>query len=171
MTTNELWKPVQGYKYYEVSNLGRIKNTKLNLLKAQRLTKTGYLIVDLKEDGKKRTRYVHRLVAQAFIPNDENLPQVNHKDENKKNNCVENLEWCTAAYNNAYGTHIERVRLTQGRARGKSVVKLDPITRERLAFYESVSAAARDVGVSKQAIDWGLASVKHTAAGFAWEVV
>lgn len=171
MTTNELWKPVEGYLSYEVSNLGRVRNKKLDLVKAQRKTKTGYLIVDLKENGIKRTRYVHRLVAQAFIPNPDELPQINHKDENKQNNCVENLEWCTAAYNNAYGTHVERIRSTKGRDYGKSIARLDPTTRKRLAVYASVSAAARDMGVSKQAIDWGLSSANHTAAGFAWEVV
>lgn len=69
MITNETWKKVKGFNNFEVSDKGRIRNIKLGLIKSQRKTKTGYMIVDLKENGNKYTRYVHRLVAEAFIEN------------------------------------------------------------------------------------------------------
>lgn len=69
MITNETWKKVKGFNNFEVSDKGRIRNIKLGLIKSQRKTKTGYMIVDLKENGNKYTRYVHRLVAEAFIKN------------------------------------------------------------------------------------------------------
>ena len=112
----EIWKPI-GYEGYEVSNLGRVKSYKYDkingkIMKPYKNTK-GYLQIDLQLDGRKRENRVHlavhRLVAIAFIPNPDNLPQVNHKDEDKTNNCVDNLELCTNDYNAHYGTHIERV--------------------------------------------------------------
>ena len=112
----EIWKPI-GYEGYEVSNLGRVKSYKYDkingkIMKPYKNTK-GYLQIDLQLDGRKRENRVHlavhRLVAIAFIPNPDNLPQVNYKDEDKTNNCVDNLEWCTNDYNAHYGTHIERV--------------------------------------------------------------
>lgn len=69
----------------------------------------GYVKFNFSLNNKKYTRYAHRLVAEAFIPNQNNYPQVNHKDENKRNNSIDNLEWCTAKYNNNYGTARERV--------------------------------------------------------------
>ena len=113
----EIWKPIDKYEGYEVSNLGRIKSYKVDkvngiIMKPYKDTK-GYLQIDISLDGRKRNNrvhlLVHRLVATAFIPNINNLPQVNHKDENKENNRVENLEWCTNEYNINYGTHNERV--------------------------------------------------------------
>lgn len=116
----EIWKPIQ-YDGYEISNLGRVKSYKYDkvngkIMKPSRSTK-GYLQLDLRLDGRKSEHRVHlaihRLVAEAFIPNPDNLPQVNHKDENKENNCVDNLEWCTNEYNCRYGTHSERVGAKQ----------------------------------------------------------
>ena len=113
----EIWKPIEKYKGYEISNLGRVKSYKVDkvngkIMKPYKCTK-GYLQIDISLDGRKRQNRVHlavhRLVAIAFLPNPNNLPEVNHKDEDKTNNCVDNLEWCTSMYNNHYGTHIERV--------------------------------------------------------------
>ena len=68
----------------------------------------GYLKVCLSCNGKNKMFFVHRLVAEAFLPNPDNLPQVNHKDEDKSNNRVDNLEWCSQLYNNIYGSRMER---------------------------------------------------------------
>ncbi len=110
---NEIWKPVKGFEcLYEVSNKGNVRSlkwyggNKVKQLK-QAEGKHGYCQVNLC-NGKGNMRYVHRLVAEAFIPNPNNLPCINHKDENPKNNCVENLEWCDQKYNCNYGHHNER---------------------------------------------------------------
>lgn len=108
----EYWKPVVGYEgHYQVSNFGRVKSIKFGKGRILKPTTNlyGYLFVKLCKDGKVKPFTVHRLVAEAFLPNPDNLPQVNHKDENKQNNIVSNLEWCSAQYNNTYDTRIERV--------------------------------------------------------------
>ena len=119
----EVWKDVVGYEgLYQVSNLGRIKSlprlvhfkqdlyrmTKERILKNSVL-KSGYCKVTLCKPGSQKLTLVHRIVAQAFIPNPLNLEYVNHKDENPLNCCVDNLEWCTHTYNLNYGTCRERM--------------------------------------------------------------
>lgn len=120
----EEWKDIKGYEgLYQVSNKGRIKalsktttirsNNNLNGSKITRdekihhcqLQKDGYIRTQLYKDNKRSTVKVHRLVAEAFIPNPKNYPMVNHMDEVKSNNCVENLEWCTSSYNVQYSSH------------------------------------------------------------------
>ena len=119
----EIWKPIVGYEgYYEVSNLGRVRSIdrfvidktgrrqfKKGTLLNYRPDRQGYCIVSLSINRKYKTKCVHTLVADAFIPNPDNLPQVNHKDEVKSNNCVDNLEWCTAKYNANYGNRNKKV--------------------------------------------------------------
>lgn len=117
----EEWRPLKEFDgSYEVSSFGRVRSLDRmiadgrpgvalkRLLRGRIMATTpnnhGYLCVYICKDGKKYCKRVHRLVAEAFIPNPENLPQINHKDENKKNNKVDNLEWCTAEYNMNYGT-------------------------------------------------------------------
>ena len=122
----EIWKSIPGYEgLYEVSNTGRVRSLdryvkvgfgayRLHKGKIINLTlsNSGYYFVDLTYKYKRKHFYVHRLVAEAFIPNPDNLPQVNHKDEDKTNNIAENLEWCDRKYNMNYGTKIERQKKT-----------------------------------------------------------
>ena len=116
MIQKEIWKNISGYKSkYQISNLGNVKSVNYNRTGKEKILKTtqnnkGYLGVILcNGDGKRKYRYVHRLVAEAFIPNPLNLPQVNHKKEFEKwNNKVENLEWVTAKENVNYGTRTQR---------------------------------------------------------------
>ena len=124
--TEEIWRPIEGYEgLYEVSSYGRVKSvdryvkSKSNsyrLIKGKVLsgsiTKYGYVRCNIKVNGVLKGYFVHRLVAEAFIPNPDNLPQVNHKNEVKSDNCVDNLEWCDPKYNMNYGSRQERYRNT-----------------------------------------------------------
>ena len=108
----EEWKDIQGYEgMYQISSHGRVRSFKYNkpkILKPQRHYK-GYLFITLHKNGISKKYKIHRLVAQAFIPNPNNYPQVNHKDEIKHNNNINNLEWCTVAYNNTYHDKAKKI--------------------------------------------------------------
>lgn len=116
----EIWRPIEGYESYQVSNLGRVKNLRGWLMKPFS-NKKGYLLMHLSKNNKSKFMQLHRLVASAFIPNPENLPQVNHKDEDKTNNTVfinldgsvnnakSNLEWCDCSYNMRY-SHAKNIK-------------------------------------------------------------
>ena len=109
----EEWRVVPGYEgLYEVSNIGNVRNVRRNKLLRLQKTNNGYIRVVLSKNGIKTGFQVHRLIAQAFLPNPDNLPQINHKDEDKTNNNVTNLEWCDAKYNNNYGTRKDKARET-----------------------------------------------------------
>ncbi len=127
----EIWKDIPEYEgLYQASNLGNIKvlnrivnsgikNNKTVIRKGKLLKQRinqGYYEVALSKDNKKRFLKVHRLIAITFIPNLNNLPSINHKDENKLNNRVDNLEWCSIKYNCNYGTRNQRISLAN---RGK----------------------------------------------------
>ena len=105
----EIWKEIKGYEgLYEVSNQGNIRSLKTGKLRKPK-NNFGYLRINLCKNNVVKFHMVHRLVAETFIENnDQNLTQVNHKNENKQDNRVENLEWCDAKYNNNYGTKIIR---------------------------------------------------------------
>lgn len=116
----EEWKDIVGYEgRYQVSNLGRVKSLKRKVgvknrstpekILKEHLQKEGYYTVVLYKNGEPRRLSVHRIVAEAFLYNPNNYPVVNHKDENKGNNNVNNLEWCTVIYNMNYGTVGKRI--------------------------------------------------------------
>ena len=109
----EEWRAVPGYEgLYEVSNKGNVRNVRRNTLLRLSKTNNGYIRISLCKNGIKTGLTVHRLVAELFIPNPDNLPEVNHKDEDKTNNRVENLEWCDHKYNMNYGTRNIRAKET-----------------------------------------------------------
>ena len=110
------WKDVKNYEgLYQVSNLGEVRSLnyhKMNITRKMKLFKgkDGYLRINLTDGKKKKSYLVHRLVAEAFIPNPNKYLEINHKDETRDNNMVLNLEWCDRSYNNNYGTKIDRQR-------------------------------------------------------------
>lgn len=160
----EEWKDIKGYEgLYQVSNLGRVKslkrrvdikgnryrNTK-DIIRGQKVSR-GYLVINLAKDGKKHFYSVHRLVAQAFISNPNNYPCINHKDETRTNNTVNNLEWCTAKYNNAYGSHQERVSKALSKVICKPVLLTNLDTGMKLVTL-SAKEGAQLLDVSKTAV-------------------
>lgn len=166
----EIWKDIKDYEgLYQVSNLGRVKslanrsNHKKELILKQHKYK-GYYKVNLCKNGKRKLCSVHRLVAEAFIQNPENLPCVNHKDENKLNNCIENLEWCTHGYNNSYGTRLERVF----KKLSKKVLQYD-LNGNFIKEYSSVSEAAKYVNGSAANICSVISGRYRYAYGSLWK--
>ena len=138
-----MWKQTQINPKYEVSDDGQVRTIATGHIKSQKTDRYGYKVVCLSVNRNKRIyATVHRLVALAFIPNPNGYPQVNHKDENKTNNKVENLEWCDAKYNTNYGTGIERC--AKGRWKPVSVTYPDGKT----VAYPSVTAAAEALGIT-----------------------
>lgn len=150
----EIWKPIDGYNgRYEVSNMGRIKSYAENAQDGKLIygviTKLGYHNIRL-YDGKGgfKTFPVHRLVALAFLPNPFNLSEVNHIDENKRNNRVENLEWCSRDYNVNFGMRNKKtsIALLRNEYTSKKVYSIDG--SGRIDYYDSIGEAERQTGCS-----------------------
>lgn len=161
----EIWKTISNYEEYEISNLGRVKRLSYyknvcnggkqhcneRVLKPQK-RKRGYLAVTLSKHGKIKSFLVHRLVAEAFVPNPNNYPQVNHKDENPTNNEATNLEWCNQYYNSNYGTSKYRIA-----AKLKNGVLSKPVEQYYkngtfITEYPSAIEASRTLGLSVSGI-------------------
>lgn len=185
---SEEWRKIPGINpRYEVSNLGRIRTLAHGTMQRNsygvynvprkervmvpRVSKWGYMIISLRPDvdnpARLQTFSVHRLVAMAFIPNPDNLPHVNHKDECRTNNNVDNLEWCTAQYNMNYGRRIERCA---GKSR-KPVAKYD-LEGNLVATYAGIKEAAKDSTVSWQMISACLTRPNiKTAGGYVYKYI
>ncbi len=164
----EIWKDIDGYEnLYKVSNLGNVMSfwKKHPHLMALKQGRGGYLHIGLRTCNKPRKNFdVHRLVAQAFIPNPNNLPQVNHIDENKTNNRVDNLEWCTAKYNTNYGTSLER----RIKAYSKPVLQFDK-NGNFINEYPSIKDAAKKTGINKSTIGMVCRGKYKYAGGYIWK--
>ena len=159
-----MWKKTKLNPKYEVNESGEVRHIERKQILSQRINRYGYPVVELSVSHSKR-QYptVHRLVAEAFIPNPDGLPCINHKDEDKTNNNADNLEWCTAQYNSTYGTAIER----SASKRRKPVVALRggaPVAR-----YASVTDAANALNIEDGYISAVLHNRQKTAGGFGWE--
>ena len=165
---NVIWKPVVGYEgVYEVSNTGLIRRVLQYNFNYPRVLKPidthGYYKVTLSKNNIKQQRTIHRIVAEAFLPNPDNLEMVNHKDENGHNNNVDNLEWCTRAYNQLYsiGLHPERKQLFADNFKGlsswtkkgvahKNIQKVAIIDDNNniIKTFENASIAGKELGIS-----------------------
>lgn len=157
-----IMKDVVGYEgLYMVREDGEIWSVKRKKFLAQRYDKSGYKRTNLHKDGKMTVLYIHRLVAEAFIPNPEEKPTVNHIDENKENNHWTNLNWMTFAENNKHGTRSARQAATQC----KSVRCVE--TGE---VYESAKAAAAAMNVTSSSLSRA-ARAGGTCCGYHWEYV
>lgn len=154
---------VKRNNYTRVDILGRKTEVEEMLLKLGR-DKDGYYRAGLVEKGKVFNTPVHRLVAQAFLCNEKNLPCVNHKNEIKTDNRVDNLEWCTVSYNNSYGSRLKRVSKKQGK-------KIIGYSEEIKMTFDSAKEASRVLGVSSGNIISCANGKWHTAYGFRWEWV
>lgn len=161
----EIFREIDGFPDYEVSNLGRVcsfKGRYPRILKPVK-SSSGYLQVIMYTDRKRVTKTIHRLVAEAFLPNLDNKPQINHIDENKGNNVVENLEWVTCRGNCNHGTRNKRVT----EARSKAVVQYTP-DGVFMALYPSIKEAERVTGIAKSNICCVCRGKKKTAGGYIW---
>ena len=163
----EIWKPIDGYESYSVSSLGRIKSTKQWHGTSERIlrcgiSKKGYSIVALCNNGKSKSFTVHRLVAKAFIPNPNNYDQINHINENKTDNRMENLEWCDGKYNMNYGTRTAK----QIAKRSKPVMCIESNT-----IFKSSADAARKLNLNQGNIHNCCTGRNKTCGGFHWKFV
>lgn len=148
----EIWKDLEGFSEYEVSNLGKIRRKETLRVRKPVIDKGGYEMYRLKnDDGAFKTVLAHRAVAKAFIPNPENLYTVNHKDENKRNNCVDNLEWMSLVDNMNYGggrkRHGESLKRNKSVYGGKHGMAKRVHCNELNKTYDCIEDAARELGI------------------------
>lgn len=161
----EVFRDIPGYEgLYQVSNLGNVKSLgngdnkkcKERMLKSCK-DKDGYLMVCLSIHSYEKSYRIHRLVALAFLPNPNNYPQINHKDENRSNNNVDNLEWCDQQYNNEYS-----------KVKPVNQYSLDGIY---IATYKSIKEASRTTGIAQAGIVQCCKGRLKTSGGFIWKYV
>ena len=155
-------KDIKGYEgLYAVTSCGKVWSYRNECFLKPKIRPNGYLTVNLWKDGGFKTKRIHRLVAEAYIPNPDNLPQVNHRDENKTNNCLQNLEWCDAKYNNNYGTRNERVSNSN-----KKPIPQFTLDGELIREWPS----ALDVGKEVRTTIWHcLRGEQKSAYGYMWK--
>lgn len=174
ITTMEIYKDIEGFKgLYQISNLGNVKSLGNSQKRKEKVLKPaknnrGYLYVCLCNQEIRKIYKIHRLVAEAFVPNPNNLPEVNHKDENKTNNADSNLEWCDHKYNINYGTHTERSAASRknNKKQSKQVMCL-----ETGVIYPSTSEVEREFGFSRGNISAVCRGKTKTAYKFHWKYV
>jgi len=133
----ETWKDIEGLENYKISNNGKVYSKKRNKILKPNINRGGYYKVDLFKLSKCHRKRIHRLVAEAFIPNPNNLPQINHKDGNRLNNNVNNLEWCTQHWNNIHARDI------LCKNSGIPVIGTHVITGEKI-YFKSTREAQRN---------------------------
>lgn len=174
----EIWKDIENYEdIYQVSNLGNIRNKKTNKILKPAKDHSGYLIVNLSKNNKHKTKTIHRLVAKAFISNNDNKSQVNHKNGIKTDNNVINLEWATASENlkHAYKNKLKKVNKWQKEFianEGKKLSKkINQYNKEGnfIKKWNSIRDIERELGISNVAITHCCKGQTKTSGGYIWK--
>lgn len=175
----EIWRDIDGFEdSYQISSMGRFRSKDryvkvcgggLRLAKGRVLApvkcKNGYLEVQMRRKQKRTVGLLHREVAKAFIPNPDNLPEINHKDEDITNNCVDNLEWCTSKYNANYGSRNARMKANK---KTIPVIQKD-LDGNFIKRWNSLSDASRYFNVDVSSMIRVCKGKQHTCRGFKWE--
>ena len=180
---NEIWKDTYD-KDYKVSNLGRVKSLKRKvyagrnrmrwqyerILSNNKTNGNGYIVVSLNKESKSKNKYVHRLVAEAFLKNPNNYKYINHKDQNTFNNNVNNLEFCTAQYNSTYrDAHIKRgLKHRNNLVNSKKVYQLDE-NENIIKEFPSMAEAKRQLGTNHTSIYACINGKQKHAFGYKWK--
>lgn len=184
----EIWKDIEGYEgLYQISSYGRVKslnyqNRGVERVLVPKCNNSGRLWVELARDKKRKPMLIHRLVGMAFIPNPNNYPQINHIDENPKNNCVDNLEWCTAEYNIQYSLHSPRRHQLNGerkhrgykkktdrvyKKRTQRIVQLD-LSGNVVRVWDNLVSIRHETGWNDWHIEECCKGNRHKAKGYIW---
>lgn len=187
MTEKEIWKSIPGWEgLYVVSNLARVKRLPYTKGKGKHVysetilkpykNNSGYYMVALFTNNKRKNMLLHRAVAMAFIPNPNNLPFVNHKDSNRLNCIVENLEWCNRSYNTKYSYDNNNRRAMMNWRKGASNANAKPIIQlskesKFIKRFGCIMDAERETGILNSSIVSCLKGHQKTAGGYKWEYV
>lgn len=176
----EEWRQIKGYEgLYEISNKGRVRSISRSVpvgssfafrnARIRKLNKkqNGYYGLLLSKNHKNKNFLVHRLVADAFLPNPNDFPQINHKNEDKSDNRVENLEWCTEKYNSNYGTRMDRIRKNNPKLKGKRVLCIDSFGKI-INSYESIQSVKKD-GHNPALVHMCCVGSRHKHHGYIWK--
>lgn len=165
----EEWRDIEDYPNYQVSNLGRVKSLGNDKNRKEKILKGGkniwgYLYVSLWKEGKGKNYTIHKLVAQSFLDNPNNLLEINHIDEDKTNNCVENLEYCDRSYNNNFGTRNKRASASCR----KPILQFSK-EGEFIKKWNSIVEVKKDLGFNQSNISSCCRGRYKTAYGFIWK--
>ena len=163
MSEVETFVKIEGFEKYEVSNLGKVRNIKSGRMLKPHLNHNGYLKHHLYRHDKQKELFLHRILAIAFIDNPGKKPQVNHIDENKLNNDLSNLEWCTGRENLVHGTRTKRV----AEKLSKKVIQLD-LNDNILNVFKSMRQAERETGIDATSISACCNGKRKSAGRFKW---
>lgn len=169
----EIWKDIKGYEgMYQISNLGRVKSFKMKKVEHEYIlkpysTKKGYLRVSLSKHNKYKGPLIHRLVATYFLDNPYNYKEVNHKDENKQNNCVDNLEWCDRKYNVLYGTAKKR----EANTKHKYYIEQYTINNNFIKQWKSLKEIEDNTNYKKNNIQQNCLGNTKSAYGYKWKYI
>jgi hypothetical protein len=178
LNTSEIWKAIKGFEgFYEINSLGQVRNAKNNYLRKPKINRLGYLTIVLCKEGIGKTAFIHRLIAEAFIPNPESKKEVNHINGCKLDNSIKNLEWCTRHENMR---HASKVGLLDGRAKPYSIKSklLHPARKIVYQFtkddqfikeWPSVNQASRELNIKAENIALCARGGAKSAKGFVWK--